>query len=166
MPGKPGDSYCIGARISGEEFVIGGNTLKQTKPIAKIMAKAGLDYLSVSAGGKTEDEYWYRGYTGSRAVPTMNLPYGCHVYLAQGIREELAPLGVPVIASGKINSLEMGEQILTEGKADLIGVSRPLLADPDWFLKQKENKKSEIVPCGYCNNCLEKFQRRNRSNVL
>lgn len=156
---KLGDDYCIGARISGEEFVIGGNTLKQTKPIAKIMAERGLNYLSVSAGGKTEDGYWYRGYSGTRAMPTANLPYGCHVYLSKGIREELAPLGVPVIASGKINSLELGEQILAEGKADLIGVSRPLLADPDWITKQVENRQKEIVPCGYCNTCLERDQR-------
>lgn len=154
-----GDDYCIGARISGEEFVIGGNTLKQTKPISKLMAQNGLNYLSVSAGGKTEDGYWYRGYSGSRAMPTSNLPYGCHTYLAEGIREELAPLGVPVIASGKINSLEFGKKILAEGKADLIGVSRPLLADPDWILKQQEKRKNEITSCLYCNVCLERDQR-------
>lgn len=156
---KLGDNYCIGARISGEEFVIGGNTLRQTKPIAKLMAESGLNYLSVSAGGKTEDGYWYRGYSGSRAMPTSNLPYGCHVYLAKGIREELAPLGVPIIASGKINSLELGEQILAKGEADLIGVSRPLLADPDWIRKQTENRKKEITSCLYCNVCLERDQR-------
>ena len=154
-----GDDYCIGARISGEEFVIGGNTLKQTKPIAKLMAEKGLDYLSVSAGGKTEDGYWYRGYSGSRAMPTANLPYGCHVYLSKGIREELAPLGVPVIASGKINTLELGEQILAAGNADLIGVSRPLLADPDWIYKQQENRQKELTNCVYCNVCLERDQR-------
>lgn len=154
-----GDDYAIGARISGEEFVIGGNTLKQTKPISKILAEKGLDYLSVSAGGKDEDGRWYSGYSGSRAMPTANLPYGCHVYLAKGIRDELAPFGVPVIASGKINSLEFGEEILKEGKADLIGVARPLLADPDWIIKLKENRKDEIVSCVYCNTCLERDQR-------
>lgn len=156
---KVGDDFCIGARISGEEFVAGGNTLKQTKPIAKLMGEAGLNYLSVSAGGKTEDGYWYRGYSGTRAMPTANLPYGCHIYLSKGIREELAPLGVPVIASGKINSLELGEQILNEEKADLIGVSRPLLADPDWIIKQAENRQKEIIPCVYCNTCLERDQK-------
>lgn len=156
---KLGDDYCIGARISGEEFVAGGNTLKQTKPISKLMAEAGLNYLSVSAGGKTEDGYWYSGYSGTRAMPTANLPYGCHVYLSKGIREELAPLGVPVIASGKINSLELGEQILNEGKADLIGVCRPLLADPDWIIKQAENRQKDIIPCVYCNTCLERDQK-------
>ncbi|KUO77777.1 MAG: hypothetical protein APF81_17620 [Desulfosporosinus sp. BRH_c37] len=154
-----GDDYCIGARISGEEFVTGGNTLKQTKVISRLMAEKGLDYLSISAGGKTEDGRWYTGYSGTRAMPTSNLPNGCHVYLSKGIREELSPLRVPVIASGKINSLELGEQIIQEGKADLIGVSRPLLADPDWILKQQENRKKDLVPCMYCNACLERDQR-------
>ena len=156
---KLGDEYCIGARISGEEFVSGGNTLKQTKAISRIMAEKGLDYLSVSAGGKTEDGAWYSGYSGTRSMPTANLPYGCHIYLSKGITEELEPLGVPVIASGKINSLELGEEMLNQGKADLIGVCRPLLADPQWIVKQMENRKNEIVNCIYCNTCLERDQR-------
>jgi len=124
-----------------------------------MMGEEGLNYLSISAGGKTEDGYWYRGYSGTRAMPTANLPYGCHLYLSKGIREELAPLGVPVIASGKINSLDFGEQILSEGKADLIGVSRPLLADPDWIIKQQEKRKKDLTACLYCNVCLERDQR-------
>lgn len=156
---KLGDDYCIGARISGEEFVMGGNSLKQTKVISRLMAGKGLNYLSVSAGGKTEDGNWYSGYSGSRSMPTANLPFGCHVYLARGIREELAPLGVPVIVSGKINSFELAEKILTQGEADLIGICRPLLADPDWIIKQKESRKEDIIPCIYCNTCLERDQR-------
>jgi len=156
---KLGDDYCIGARISGEEFVMGGNTLKQTREISRIMAPSGLNYLSVSAGGKTEDGNWYSGYSGSRSMPTANLPYGCHVYLSKSIREELEPLNVPVIASGKINSLEFGEEILNQGKADLIGVCRPLLADPEWIIKQQENRQKEIINCIYCNTCLERDQR-------
>lgn len=156
---KLGDDYCIGARISGEEFVMGGNSLKQTKVISRLMAGKGLNYLSVSAGGKTEDGNWYSGYSGSRSMPTANLPFGCHVYLARGIREELAPLGVPVIVSGKINSFELAEEILTQGEADLIGICRPLLADPDWIIKQKESRKEDIIPCVYCNTCLERDQR-------
>lgn len=156
---KVGDDYAIGARISGEEFVKGGNTLKQTKVISRMMAEKGLDYLSVSAGGKDEDGDWYTGYSSTRSMPTANLPYGCHVYLAKGLREEVAPLGVPVIASGKINTLELAEEIVKEEKADLIGVCRPLLADPDWALKLKEKREDELVKCTYCNTCLVRDQR-------
>lgn len=155
---KLGDDYCIGARISGEEFVIGGNTLKQTREISRILAEKGLNYLSVSAGGKTEDGYWYRGYSGNRCMPTANYPYCCNAHLAQGIREELAPLGVPVIASGKIHTLELGEKLLDEGAADLIGICRPLLADPEWIGKQAENRTKDLVECIYCNTCMERDQ--------
>ena len=123
------------------------------------MAEKGLNYLSVSAGGKTEDGRWYAGYSGTRSMPTANLPNACHVYLAKGIREAISDLSVPVIASGKINSLELGEQILKDGTADLIGVCRPLLADPEWIIKQIDNRRKELVHCMYCNVCLERDQR-------
>jgi dimethylglycine catabolism A len=153
------DDFAICARISGEEFVKGGNTLKQTGVISRLMAEKGLNYLSVSAGGKDEDGDWYTGYSGSRSMPTANLPFKCHTYLAKGIKEEVGPLGVPVIASGKIHTLEHAEEILNEGKADLIGLARPLLADPQWAIKLRENRADEIVECTYCNTCLKRDQR-------
>ncbi|MEL7567839.1 MAG: NADH:flavin oxidoreductase [Dehalobacterium sp.] len=161
-----GEDYCIGARISGEEFVIGGNTLKQTKEISRIMAEKGLNYLSVSAGGKTEDGHWYRGYSGNRCMPTANYPYCCNAFLAEGIREELAPLGVPVIASGKIHTLENGEKLLNQGAADLIGICRPLLADPEWIGKQAEHREKELVECIYCNTCMERDQKWEPVNCV
>ena len=128
-----GDDYCVGCRISGEEFVMGGNTLKQTTEIAQIFARAGMDFISVSAGGKTEDGPWYTGYSGSRCMATANLPYGCHVYLSAGIKEALREIGsdIPVVVSGKVKDLKHGEEIFEAGKADLIGICRPALADPD-----------------------------------
>jgi 2,4-dienoyl-CoA reductase (NADPH2) len=123
------------------------------------MAGKGIDYLSVSAGGKDEDGDWYTGYSSTRSMPTANLPDGCHVYLAEALREEVAPYGVPVIASGKINSFKQAEEILAKGQADLIGVCRPLLADPDWVIKLKENRDDELIKCTYCNTCLDRDRR-------
>ncbi len=156
---KVGDNYAVCARISGEEFVKGGNTLKQTEIISKLMAGKGLDYLSVSAGGKDEDGDWYTGYSSTRSMPTANLPDGCHVYLAEALRKVVAPYDVPVIVSGKINTLEQAEEILRKGQADLIGVCRPLLADPDWMLKLAENRDDEVIKCTYCNTCLDRDRR-------
>ena len=119
-----GNDYCVGCRISGEEFVKGGNTLKQTAEIAKIFAKAGMDFISVSAGGKTEDGAWYTGYSGNRCMPTAEYPWGLHVYLSEGIINALREIGsdIPVIVSGKIPDLEYGEKVFEAGQADLIGV--------------------------------------------
>lgn len=161
-----GPDYCIGIRISGEEFVLGGNTLKQTREMAKIFGEAGINYMSVSAGGKTEDGAWYKGYSGNRCMPTANYPDGLHRYLADGIREILEPMGIPVIVSGKITSLEMGEDVLDKGEADLIGVCRPLLADHEWITKQVEGREKEIIKCIYCNGCLEKDQTWDPVNCV
>ncbi len=163
-----GDDYCVGCRISGEEFVKGGNTLKQTTEIAKIFAKSGMDFISVSAGGKTEDGAWYTGYSGNRCMPTAEYPWGLHVYLAEGIKNALREIGsdIPVIVSGKIRDLAHGEEVLNAGQADLIGVCRPALADPDWIVKQRDGREKEIVKCVYCNGCLERDQRHEPVNCV
>lgn len=163
---KVGPDYPIAARISGEEFVKGGNTLKQTKEIARILGEAGIAYLSVSAGGKTEDGAWYKGYSGNRCMPTAEYPWGLHVYLSEGIREVLEPMGIPVIASGKIPDLKYGEELLKKGQADLIGYCRPLIADPDWIVKQVEDRENEIIKCIYCNGCLERDQSWEPVNCI
>ena len=157
-----------GCRISGEEFVKGGNTLKQTTEIAKIFAKSGMDFISVSAGGKTEDGAWYTGYSGNRCMPTAEYPWGLHVYLAEGIKNALREIGsdIPVIVSGKIRDLAHGEEVLNAGQADLIGVCRPALADSDWIVKQRDGREKEIVKCVYCNGCLERDQRHEPVNCV
>ena len=149
-----GPDYCIGARINGEEFIKGGNTLKQSPEVARLLCEAGLNFLSVSAGGKTEDGPWYTGYSGERTMPTPNHPWGCNVYLAEAIRKEIAPMGIPIITAGRIPTLEFGEEILAKGQADLIGICRPLLADPEWITKQVEGRQKDIVQCIYCNECM------------
>ena len=163
-----GNDYFVGCRISGEEFVIGGNTLKQTTEIAKLYAKAGMDFISVSAGGKTEDGAWYTGYSGSRCMPPANHPYGLHVYLAEGIKNALREVNsdIPVTVSGKVKDLDHGEQIFDEGKADLIGVCRPALADPEWITKQVEGRQNEIIKCIYCNGCLKRDQNHEPVNCV
>lgn len=164
-----GYDYCVGLRLSGEEFVKGGNTLKQTTEMAKIYAQASCDFISVSAGGKTEDGPWYTGYSGDRCMCTANLPYGCHVYLAEGIKKALRSIGaddVPVIASGKIDTLQRGEEIFVNGQADIIGYCRPGIADPDFVVKQVEGREKELIKCVYCNGCLERDQRHEVVNCV
>jgi 2,4-dienoyl-CoA reductase-like NADH-dependent reductase (Old Yellow Enzyme family) len=84
-----------------------------------------------------------------------------HVYLSQAIREQVRDGGfnVPVVAAGKIRTPHQAERILAQGKADLIGLCRPLLCDPDWPNKAKAEKAREIVHCTSCNWCLEADSR-------
>jgi len=163
-----GDDYCIGARISGEEFVNGGNTLKHTTKIAQIFAKAGMDFISVSAGGKTEDGAWYMGYSGNRCMPPAYYPYGLHVYLADGIKRALRDIGsdMPVIVSGKIDTLERGQEVFNNGSADIIGYCRPAICDPEFINKSAGINPEPLVKCVYCNTCLARDQRHEAVNCI
>lgn len=155
-----GDDYCIGLRISGEEFVKGGNTLKQTTEIAKIFCEAGVNFISVSAGGKTEDGPWYTGYSGERCMAPALYPQGLHVYLGKAITKVCREYGVPTIIAGKIDTLEYGEQVLEEDGADIIGYCRPGIADPE-FINKAATKDPSLVKCVYCNTCMD----RDRAHV-
>ena len=92
-----GQDFVLGCRINGDEFTQGGNSLAQSRPIAVRVAELGLDYVSVSAGGKFEDAVEregesldpYTGYSGSRAMPPRFMPEQVNVYLAADIRRAL-----------------------------------------------------------------------------
>lgn len=136
-----GKDYPIIFRISADEFVEGGLTLKETRVISRWLEEAGVDCLSVSGG--TEG-------TMAWCVPCMLVPRGHMVPLAAAIKEVVS---IPVMTVGRINTAAMAEDILEKGKADLICLGRPLMADPDWPRKVKEGKEGEIRKCIYCNSC-------------
>ena len=165
-----GDNYPLGIRINGEDFVVQGNTLAQSTVIARRFAQLGADYISVSAGSRFEDAVTpaegnppdpMSGYSGHRMSPWFWWPDGTHVYLAEGVRKAIREAGfnTPVVTAGKIREPKHAEEILEEGKADIIGLCRALLADPDWPVKAKEGREKEIVRCVACNYCLEADSR-------
>jgi 2,4-dienoyl-CoA reductase-like NADH-dependent reductase (Old Yellow Enzyme family) len=157
---KVGDRITLGVRINGDEFILGGNTLSQSRVIAKRLAELGYQYISISAGGKFEDGLVeqgmtspYSGYSGSRTMPKTDMPDGVNVYLAKDIKNAILPYTVPIITAGKIPDPELAESILQAGDADLIGLARPLLCDPEWPVKVKTRKIDEVVYCKYCGLC-------------
>jgi len=161
-----GNDFILGARINGDDLVLGGNTLIHSTKIANRLCEAGINYISVSCGGQWEDALpvpegeppsAYTGYSGLRCWPRRWDPDGANVYLAEGMRKAIRKEGhtVPVITAGKIPMPDLAEEILQEGKADLIGLGRPLLCDPDWPNKAIEGREDDIVKCIYCNHCSE-----------
>ncbi len=170
-----GENYPLGVRINGEDFHVSGNTLAQSSRIAVKFAELGADYISVSAGSRFEDALTpaegnppdpMSGYSGHRMSPWFWWPDGCHVYLSDGIREAVRAAGftTPIIIAGKIREPEHAEKILQQGKADVIGLCRALLADPDWPNKAKEGREKELVRCVACNWCLEADSRYEKVN--
>jgi 2,4-dienoyl-CoA reductase-like NADH-dependent reductase (Old Yellow Enzyme family) len=161
-----GANYPLGMRMNGEDFIIQGNTLLHSTRIARRFAELGIDYISVSAGDKFEDALEpppgklidnTSGYSGHRMSPCWWAPDGANVYLAEGIRESLREGGfdTPVIAAGKIRTPQFAERLLERSKADIIGLCRTLLCDPDWPNKAQQGREKEIVRCAACNYCLE-----------
>jgi len=173
--GLVGENFPIGVRINGEDFHVSGNTLAQSSKIAVKLAELGADYISVSAGSRFEDALTppegsppdpMSGYSGHRMSPWFWWPDGTHVYLAEGIREAVRGAGfkTPIVTAGKIREPQHAEKILEQGKADIIGLCRALLADPDWPVKAKEGRVKDLVRCVACNWCLEADSRYEKVN--
>ncbi len=158
-----GPRVVLGVRFVGEECVKGGYTVEDGAAIGAALAAAGCDYLSISAGGKFEDAvhrpgeplYPYTGYSGDRCMPSAAYPDGANLYMAAAVKAALRRRGMatPVIATGKINTPELAEDVLARGDADLIGMARPLLADPDWPRKVQAGRFDKVIRCCYANVC-------------
>ncbi|NHJ14734.1 MAG: hypothetical protein EAX95_13725 [Candidatus Thorarchaeota archaeon] len=139
-----GSDYPIIYRMGGEDFVPEGNTLEDNRELAPMLEKAGIDCFNVTGG-------WHE-----TRVPqiTMDVPRGHYAYLAEGIAEVVS---VPVIACNRINSPTVAEKILSRGKAQLIGMSRGFITDPEIPEKTRSGRIGEIRPCIGCNiGCLDK----------
>jgi len=166
---RVGHDYPIGVRYDGEEAIKDGYSVGEACLIARRFAALGADYLSLSAGGKFEDAihregeplYPYTGYSGDRCMPSAEYPDGLNVYMADGVRAALRARGdeTPVVTTGKIRTPELAERILQDGRADLIGMARQLLADPDWPKKVRDGKADTVVPCVYNNVCKHLDER-------
>jgi 2,4-dienoyl-CoA reductase-like NADH-dependent reductase (Old Yellow Enzyme family) len=158
-----GDDFPVGIRFLGEECIRNGYTPVEAGPIAVRLARAGADYISLSAGGKFEDArhipgeplYPYTGYSGDRCMPGSNYPDGANLYIPEAVRAS-------VRAAGKIGTLELAERVLERGQGDMIGMARALLADPDLPKKWQRGREAAVVRCVYGNVCKaldENFRR-------
>ena len=167
-----GRDYLVGVRYLGDEAIAGGNSLPEACAIGLALARAGVDYLSISRGGKFEDAkrpkigeaaYPYTGKSGEACMPNHKMPAGANIHLAAGIKHALnvAGFSIPVVGTGKINTFELAESILREGKADLIGVARGHLCDPDWTRKMRDGWQAQIRQCDYKNVCELLYDQRH-----
>ena len=160
-----GKDFPVGVRFLAEEAIKDGYGLPDSQRIALRMAQMGVDYISLSVGGKFEDAvhkpgealYPYTGYSGDRCMPGDWYPPLPHAHLAAGIKQYINAKGydVPVVSVGKISDPADAERLLQDGRADIIGMARQLLSDPDWVRKVEENRPEKIIRCIYCNVCKQ-----------
>ncbi len=139
-----GYDFPIFYRFSADEFTTGGVTIEDSKQFAIALEQAGVAVIDVSAGA-----------TSAYTSPGPSKEMGTYAELAGEIKQVV---NIPVIAVGRINTSEVAEKILREGKADLIAIGRQLIADPDWPRKIAEGKEDDVVPCLSENKeCLAKL---------
>ena len=138
-----GPAFILIYRISLIDLVPDGSSWKEVVQLAQAIEAAGATLLNTGIG-------WHEA-----RVPTIatSVPRAAFAHLTGRLR----PLvGIPVIASNRINSPDVGDQILADGLADMISMARPFLADPDFVRKAASGRAAEIAPCIACNQaCLD-----------
>lgn len=166
--GNVGDDYTVGVRFLADEVIDSGSRVEDAIYYAVEFARAGFDFLSLSKGGKFEDAhqpkvgqavYPYTGRSGYECMPTVlsdeTGPFCRNVPLVQAIKHRVNEAGfdTPIVAAGGISTFQEAEEILRNHRADIVGMARQALADPDWFMKVKLGRGSEVRRCNYTNYC-------------
>lgn len=165
---RVGEDYTVGVRFLADEVIEGGNRIDDAIYFGVEFARAGLDFLSISKGGKFEDAqqpkvgqavYPYTGKSGYECMPTTLSdavgPFGRTVPLVAQIKQAVNEAGfaTPVVATGGIGTFSQAEEILQRNAADIVGFARQALADPDWFEKVKRGYGEAVRRCTYTNYC-------------
>jgi 2,4-dienoyl-CoA reductase-like NADH-dependent reductase (Old Yellow Enzyme family) len=165
---RVGNGWTVGCRMLSDEIIDAGSELDDAAWFAVELARAGLDFVSLSRGGKFEDArqprvgqsaYPYTGPSGWECMPTAIAdargPFGRNVEPAAAIRAAIraAGLATPIVVVGGINSFAQAEAILERGEADIVGAARQSLADPDWYEKVRQGRGGAVRRCTYTNYC-------------
>jgi dimethylglycine catabolism A len=171
-----GADFALGCRFLADECIEGGNDVTDAVYFGCEFARAGMDFLSLSRGGKFDDAkqpkvggaaYPYTGRSGYECMPSYYSdaqgPFGRNLESTARIRAAIRVLGLstPVVATGGIHNFEQAEAVLANGTADIVGLARQALADPDWFRKVRGGRGDAVRLCLYTNYC-EALDQRHR----
>lgn len=173
---RVGDDYVVGCRMLTEDCLNGGMETGEAAFFASRLAEHGMDFISLSRGGKFEDAkqpkvgwaaYPYTGPSGYECMPSYYSdakgPFGRNLQPAGQVRAAIrqAGLDTPTVAVGGIHNFEQAEKVLADGEGDIAGLARQALADPDWFDKVRSGRGAEVRLCLYTNYC-EALDQRHR----
>jgi len=173
---RTGSAYTVGCRMLADECIAGGSGVPDSTAYAVEFARAGMDFVSLSRGGKFDDAqqpkvgeaaYPYTGPSGYECMPSYYSdargPYGRNVPASTAIRDAVRAAGLetPIVAGGGIHNFEQAEALLANGGADVVSIARQSLADPDWFRKVRAGRGNEVRLCLYTNYC-EALDQRHR----
>ncbi len=165
---RVGSAMAVGCRFLADEAIAGGSTPDDAAVYATAFAAAGMDFLSLSRGGKFDDAkqpsvgdavYPYTGPSGYECMPGYISdtpgPFGRNLAATRTVRSAVRAAGhtTPIVAAGGIHGFGQAEAIVSDGTADIAGLARQALADPDWFEKVRRGRGAEVRLCEYTNYC-------------
>jgi 2,4-dienoyl-CoA reductase (NADPH2) len=146
------DDFPVGYRFLSDEWLPDGLQLEESRQFAKSLAQAGIAYLSVMGGT-------YESFSLPEIVEKSKQE-GYMLNLAAEIRAEV---DVPIIAAGRFATGAFADRSISEGKTDMIGLARVLLADPEWPKKVHDGRESDIIHCNPdCNDACMQMVMKGR----
>jgi 2,4-dienoyl-CoA reductase-like NADH-dependent reductase (Old Yellow Enzyme family) len=172
--GAVSKNFAVGCRFLAQECIEGGSSVEDAVWFATQFARAGMDFISVSRGGKFDDArqpkvgeaaYPYTGPSGYECMPSYYSdaigPFGRNLPPSKLIRAGIRALGsmTPLVTAGGIHNFQQAEDVLASEQADVVGFARQALADPDWFTKVLSGRGAEVRLCMYTNYCEALDQR-------
>jgi len=149
-----GPEFIIIFRLSMLDLIEEGSNWEEVTQLAKALESAGVTIINTGIG-------WHEA-----RIPTIatSVPRGGFAWVTEKLRGEVS---IPLCTTNRINTPELGEQIVASGKADLVSMARPLLADPEFVQKAMSNRADEINTCIACNQaCLDHVFQSKRASCM
>lgn len=140
---RVGEDFIVVYRLSMLDLVPGGSTLDEVVALAKEIEAAGATIINTGIG-------WHEA-----RIPTIatSVPRGAYTWVTKRL---MGAVSVPLVTSNRINTPEVAERILAEGRADMVSMARPFLADPAFVAKAAAGRAETINTCIGCNQaCLD-----------
>jgi 2,4-dienoyl-CoA reductase (NADPH2) len=151
---KVGKNFILIFRLSMLDLVDGGNSWADVVTMAKAVETAGATLINTGIG-------WHEA-----RIPTIttSVPRAAFTWITERMKQEVS---IPLVATNRINTPEIAEEVLSSGQADMVSMARPFLADAEFVQKAIENKSDEINTCIGCNQaCLDHVFQQQRASCL
>ncbi|HEX6549737.1 MAG TPA: NADPH-dependent 2,4-dienoyl-CoA reductase [Gammaproteobacteria bacterium] len=149
-----GHDFIIIYRLSMLDLVENGSEWSEVVTLAKALQAAGATLINTGIG-------WHEA-----RIPTIatSVPRGAFTWVTRRLKDEVS---LPLITTNRINMPSVAEGILARGDADMVSMARPLLADPDWVRKARDDREDEINTCIACNQaCLDHVFAGKKASCL
>ena len=144
-----GENFPIMASISMDQGIPGGKTLDEWIAIAQAFEKKGLVAVHMRNGSYDAGEFNSDSMTHSYMRPGLS---------SQGNVDKVKPhVNIPILSDGSFRTPEQCEEVLSEGRLEMVGVDRGLIADPEWAKKARQGRAEDIRPCLRCMECMSRY---------